>query len=46
MRALARASTEASGVTTERVPATFWKRAGAGATRLSTSVFQTPQLGH
>jgi hypothetical protein len=46
MRDVARAFTDASGVTLERVPATLSKRAGAAVAIVSTSVFQTPQCGH
>jgi hypothetical protein len=46
MRDEGRGFTEASGVTVERVPATLSKRAGAGASSVSTSVFHVPQCGH
>jgi hypothetical protein len=46
MRDVARAVTDASGVTVERAPDTLSKRTGAVAATVSTSVFHTPQCGH
>ena len=40
------ASTLASRRTVPVLPATVWKRAGAGVAIVSTRVFQTPQWGH